>query len=384
MKKIFILGATGSIGGSTLHCLKALQENKDYETKFEITGISFNENIEKAKKILSDFSIKNVVTHQEKAYFEIKKEFPQVKVYFNIEEALKENDFDILVNGISGSAGLLPTITAIKKKAKILLANKETLVIAGEMINELLKKYQTSIIPLDSEHAAIFQLLLKHNINEKNLKKIILTASGGPFFKSHEENPSLEQALKHPNWKMGKKITIDSATMMNKGLEVIEAHFLFNLSYDKIETIIHPESIIHSFILTSDNTHYAQLGSPDMKHPIHNALTHPEIIANDFSPYDLTNKKLTFHEVDYEKFPLLKLAYDCGRKGGSTLIVMNAANEMAVHLFLQKKISYRQIHLIIAEEVNEHQKLKEPEKPSLNEIIALDLAVKSKIKSKFG
>ena len=380
MKKVFILGATGSIGDSTLQCIKSLNEKNGHEAKFEIVGISFHENVEKAEKILNDFSVKSVASGREKAYFAIKKKFPNVKTYLKVEEALMESDFDVLVNGMSGSAGLKPTVTAIKKKAKILLANKETLVIAGEIVNQLLKEYQTEIIPLDSEHAAIFQLLLKNNLNKNNLKKIILTASGGPFFKNYHENPSLEKALKHPNWKMGKKVTIDSSTMMNKGLEVIEAHFLFNLGYDKIETIIHPESIVHSFVVSSDNVHYAQLGNPDMKHPIHNALTHPELLPNDFAPYDLTDKKLTFHKVNHERFPLLSLSYECGRKGGSILTVMNAANEIAVNLFLENKINYRQIYEIVADEVSKHQTIKNLD---LNAVVSLDLEIKNTIKSKF-
>ncbi len=380
MKKVFILGATGSIGDSTLHCLSTINATRSFKHQFKIVGISFNDSFSKAEKIITKFSIKNVIAPNEKNYFKIKKKFPQSKVYWDFSKGLEENDFDILINGLSGSIGLKPTVVAIKKKARILLANKETLVIAGEIINRLLKKYRTEIIPLDSEHAAIFQLLFKKNINQNSLKKIILTASGGPFLKKKKKNPSLKEALKHPNWKMGKKITIDSATMMNKGLEVIEAHFLFNLPYEKIDVIVHPESIIHSFIVGIDNTYYAQMGSPDMKHPIYNGLTHPEIIANDLSPYNLSDKKLTFHKVDYKRFPLLSLAYECGRKGGSYLTVMNAANEAAVHLFLKEKIQYQDIYKLVSQKVRNHKPINSL---TIEKVIALDKEIKRELEEEF-
>jgi 1-deoxy-D-xylulose-5-phosphate reductoisomerase len=216
---------------------------------------------------------------------------------------------------------------------------------AGNIINKLLKKYQTSLIPIDSEHSAIFYLINHYQL--KNINKIILTASGGPFLKNYKKNPTIQEALNHPNWKMGKKITIDSATMMNKGLEIIEAHYLFKIPYSKIEVVIHPQSIMHSLIETIDGMQYAQLGSTDMKHPILNALSHPKLISNSFKKFNLVDhSKLEFYSPDFKKFPMLKLAYQCGEKEENYPTVMNAANEESVNLFLNKKIPFKNIYCL--------------------------------------
>ncbi len=248
-----------------------------------------------------------------------------------------------------GFAGLKPTIEAIKRGKRIALANKETLVVAGELIAELCKKFKAEIIPVDSEHSAIYQCLAGERNSE--VEKLILTASGGPFLNKEKkffENISVEEALNHPNWKMGDKITIDSASMMNKGLEVIEAHWLFNIPKEKIEIVIHPQSIVHSMVEFVDGSIKAQMGLPDMKLPIQYALTYPERCKSNFEKTDLTKiKNLTFIEPDFDKFECLKLAYEVLSSGGTSPCIMNAANEIAVDRFLKKDIKFSQIPYLI-------------------------------------
>ncbi len=412
-KNIFILGATGSIGTNSLKCIKYLnqsnsgqstgQSNSDRSNSdsslglhavsqantqkipsFNIVGISFHGNIDEAEKIIKEFSIKNVIITNKKKFKDFSKRLlaidTTIDIFNDFAEALETVSYDILLNALMGSIGLMPTKIGITKGALILLANKETLVTAGNLINELLKKHRTKIIPIDSEHAAIFQMLHQLKLQPSSLKKIILTASGGPFFNNPIENPSIEETLKHPNWKMGKKISVDSATMMNKGLEVIEAHYLFDLSYARIETIIHPQSIVHSFLVTKDNSHYAQLGDPDMKHPIFNALTYPDVLKNNLKEYDLTKNDLTFHEVNLKQFPLLALAYACGEKGGSHLTVFNSANEAAVELFLTGHIDFKTIPKIVSKTVDQHNQIKNL---TIEKILDLDKEIKEKIMSDY-
>ena len=289
------------------------------------------------------------------------------------------DETDILLTAVSGSIGLEATIEAIKKEKIIALANKETMVAGGYLIKELLKTYKAEIIPVDSEHSAVFQSLKSGSHNE--IERIILTASGGPFRGkdlSFLKNVTLEQALTHPNWSMGAKITIDSSTLVNKGLEVIEAHHLFDVDYDKIDVIVHPQSIIHSMVEFVDKSVIAQMGAPDMKTPILLAFTYPERVNNnllerfDFMKYN----NLTFEKVDMEVFNGLKLAYEAGKLGDSYPIVYNAANEAAVDLFLKKKISYLDICKIIENKISEHKKTKAVD---LDIIMKLDKEIKESI-----
>jgi 1-deoxy-D-xylulose-5-phosphate reductoisomerase len=262
-----------------------------------------------------------------------------------LEEISKRNDYDTLVCALVGFAGLSPVINAIKSKKKIALANKETLVVAGRIVNQLLKEFKTDLLPIDSEHSAILQCLLGEKDNA--ISKIILTASGGPFrTKTYEEmqKATIEDALNHPNWKMGTKITIDSATMMNKGLEVIEAKWLFDLPIEKIEVVFHPQSIIHSMVEFEDSSIKAQMGIPDMKIPIQFALTYPKRVKADFPKMDFRNyPSLTFEEPDYKKFECLQIAFDVLKEGKTYPVVMNAANEAAIDSFLNGKIKFTDI-----------------------------------------
>ncbi|MCZ9937937.1 1-deoxy-D-xylulose-5-phosphate reductoisomerase [Brachyspira hyodysenteriae] len=274
-KRILLLGATGSIGLNTYSVVCK------FRNEFEIVGMSTNSKIDILSNLCDDLKPKTV-NISDKIAENIFKDYDCAKdlsIYEGtIADFVKDTDFDILVNALTGYAGFLPTVEAIKKGKTIALANKETLVVGGDIINQLLKEYKASLIPIDSEHSAIFQML--RHFPKESLSKVIITASGGPFFRTPKEelkNVTVEMALKHPTWSMGNKITIDSATMMNKGFEVIEAHHLFNLDYDKIETIIHPQSLIHSMIEMNDGEIYAQIGKNDMRLPIQHALTYPEI-----------------------------------------------------------------------------------------------------------
>ncbi len=343
MKKILILGSTGSIGQSTIDIVKNFPE------KFEIVGLTANQNLEDILKQIQEFRIKTVAINDIDKAKELKSRINgkcEILVGEDgIIELVKRNNYDILVTALVGFAGLIPTIEAIKLKKRIALANKETLVVAGEIIINLAKEYGAEIIPVDSEHSAIFQCLVGEDKNHIN--KIILTASGGPFLnKSIDDlqNVTIQEALNHPNWKMGNKITIDSATMMNKGLEVIEAFWLFQLPKEKIEVVIHPQSVIHSMVEFVDGSIKAQLSSPDMKLPILYALTFPERF--EYSQVSTDFKKisnLSFFEPDFDKFVCLKIAYDVISEGGISSCILNAANEVAVDSFLKGKIKFTQI-----------------------------------------
>jgi len=314
MKKIVLLGATGSIGMQTIDvCLK-------HPDKFEIVGLSVGRNINLLQKILTKLTVKSVCI-KEYNQFLIDK-YPDIDFYFGdtgLIDLVSLSDYQVLVNALVGFVGLMPTITAIKNKKNVALANKETLVVAGDIVNKLKNKYGVTIYPIDSEHSAIFQALQGNKINQ--VKKIIITASGGSFRNLSREdlkNVTVNDALNHPNWKMGAKITIDSATMMNKGFEVIEAHYLFDLPYNKIETILHYESIVHSMVEYNDNSIIAQLGNSDMRLPIQYAITYPDRY-NVIGSEELDFKKwsnLTFKEMDYDRYPLLKFAYEVGVKSG--------------------------------------------------------------------
>ena len=352
MKKILLLGSTGSIGRNTLELVRSFPD------KFEIVGLSVNSNTELLEKQILEFGPKAVVVRDKLKAEKLKLKFGDKYEILSGEEGLIEissrNNYDIFVSAVVGFAGLEPTINAIKMKKRIALANKETLVVAGEIIINLCAQYQTELIPVDSEHSAIFQCLTGEN--PRNIFKIILTASGGPFLnknKNEFEDVTVSEALKHPNWKMGNKITIDSATMMNKGLEIIEAYWLFNLPKEKIDVIIHPQSIVHSLVEFNDGSIKAQLSTPDMKLPILYALNYPE--RSEFRAVLTDLKKisrLTFFEPDFDKFECLKLAYDVIDEGGIAPCILNAANEVAVERFLSGKIKFTQIPDMIKDALN--------------------------------
>jgi len=352
MKKLLVLGSTGSIG------INALEIARTFPDKIEIAGLSASENIELIEKQINEFNPKAVAVREKFKAEELKNKIGNKCEVLSGDEGLieiaKRNNYDILISALVGFAGLAPTIEAIKLGKRIALANKETLVTAGKFIISLCKKYHSELIPVDSEHSAIFQCLCGEDKND--IRKIILTASGGPFLnktKNQLESVTIEEALNHPNWKMGNKITIDSATMMNKGLEVIEAYWLFNLTKEQIEVIIHPQSIIHSMVEFNDGSIKAQLSLPDMKLPILYAITYPERYNyNDVSTDLKKINQLTFFEPDFNKFECLKIAYDVISEGGSAFCILNAANEVAVEKFLSGKIKLVQIPELIKDALN--------------------------------
>lgn len=380
MKNIALLGATGSIGCQTL---EIISNNNSYCLK----SISIGKNINLARNIIKKFKPEFVSVLEYSDMVALNSEFPNILFGYGeeglINAATYVNENDYMINAVVGMVGLKPTVAAIKKKINILLANKETLVVAGDLIKSLVKEYRVQLLPIDSEHSAIFQCLQSGKNN--CVSKIIITASGGAFRnKSRDQlsNVTVQEALKHPNWNMGAKITIDSATMVNKGLEVIEAHHLFDMDYEKIETIIHPESIIHSMVEFMDSSIIAQMSIPDMRVPIQYALSYPEKCENKlFTNLDLTNhSQLTFVKMDYERFPLLRLAYQVGKSGGVMPAIYNAANEMAVHLFLNYRIKFLDIEEIIFDSVSKHSNISNP---TLEEILNVDKEVKKRLLEKY-
>lgn len=384
MKNIYLLGATGSLGTQTLDVLRTMKDS------YRLVSIAFGNNLNKAIEIIEEFHPKLVCTSNIENYNYLVKEYNDIRILYGNEGLIEtatytfSNEENIVVNCLVGMIGLLPTIESIKKERKILLANKETLVVGGEIINKLLTKYNADIIPIDSEHSAIMQCL--QGRNKKEIKKIIITASGGAFrdlTRVQLKNVTIDDALKHPNWNMGKKITVDCASMANKGLEVIEAHYLFNISYDNIETIIHRESIIHSLVEYKDNTIIAQMGKPDMRIPIQYALTFPEkkeyTLDNSLDLNSLSN--LSFMKMDYNRFPLLELAYKVGIQGGIKPTIYNASNEEAVNLFINKKIKFLEIESIVIDAVNHFENIISP---TIDQIIEYDLKVREYVKNKYN
>ncbi len=340
--KISILGSTGSIGTNTVEVI-----NKHPE-KFQVTGLCAGENICLLAEQILQLRPRLVCVKKSEDAAKLEKmigsSVPTTVMYGSegMKEVASMGEADIVVAAIAGSAGLLPTLAAVQSGKDVALANKETLVMAGELITREAKKNRCRIIPVDSEHSAVFQLLKGQSRND--LKSIILTASGGPFLnhtKSQLKNVTLEEALDHPRWKMGSKVTIDSASLMNKGLEIIEARWLFCIEPEKIKVVVHPQSIIHSMIEFLDGSVFAQMSEPDMKGPIAYALSAPRRLSNIVSPLDFAKLgKMTFHEPDIEKFPNLGLAYDALREGGLMPVVLNAANEAGVEMFLKRKIDF--------------------------------------------
>ena len=380
MKKVIILGSTGSIGTQTLNVIKNFREN------FEVVGLTAYNNVELLSKQIREFNPKVVAVKDEDKANQLRENLKKNVEILTGSKGLQEivkYDADLVVVAVEGIAGLIPTVTAIQRGKDIALANKEVLVTAGQIVMDLAKKKGIRLLPIDSEHSAILQCL-KGN-DRKEISRLILTASGGPFRGKKKEvlkKVTVEQALNHPNWKMGKKITIDSATLMNKGFEVIEAKWLFDISEDKIDVVVHPQSIIHSMVEYIDGSIIAQLATADMRIPIQYALNYPtrnyikEVKFLDFSVIT----QLTFEKPDLETFRCLSLAYEALKIGGTMTTVLNAADEIAVSLFLNKKIEFLQIAEIIEESMKEHNNI---QNPTLDDIINVDKEVKEKIAKKY-
>ena len=369
-KQLAILGSTGSIGTQTL---QVVEDNPDL---FEVYAITANNRAEELIEQARKFQPEVVVIANEQKYDMVKEALADLpmKVYTGADalcQIVEAKPIDVVVTAMVGFAGLPPTISAIKAGKTIALANKETLVVAGELINSLAQQYNVAILPVDSEHSAIFQSIVGEVGN--NIEKILLTASGGPFRKVSSEQLATvtkEQALKHPNWEMGAKITIDSATMMNKGFEAIEAKWLFGVKPEQIEVVVHPESIIHSAVQFEDGAVKAQLGVPDMRLPIQYALTYPDRIKANFDRLDLFKLgSMTFEKPDLQKFRCLALAYEAMDKGGNMPCIVNAANEIVNLAFRQDKIGFLRIGDIIAETM---QKASFIEKPTYEDYVATD------------
>jgi 1-deoxy-D-xylulose-5-phosphate reductoisomerase len=368
LKLISLLGATGSIGQQTLDVISQHPDN------FKLVAMSVGKNIDLARKMIIDHKPELVATGYKSGYETLKAEFPNIQFTYGEEGLTEVATYDkahILVNAVLGSVGLYPTLQAIEAKKTIAIANKETLVTAGHIVMEAAERNGVALLPVDSEHSAIFQAL--QGEKSKNIDRLILTASGGSFrdkSRSDLEGVTVKEALNHPNWSMGAKITIDSATMMNKGLEVIEAHWLFSMPYDKISVLLHKESIIHSMIEFHDSSIMAQLGTPDMRVPIQYALTYP-----DRFPLQ-TSKRLNlaemgtlhFKEMDFDRFRCLAFAYEAGKKGGTLPSVLNAANEVAVAGFLEGKIKFLEIEELIEKALLSHDNISNPNLSTIQEV----------------
>jgi len=381
MKKITILGVTGSIGMQTVDVVK------HHRDEFEIIAMSAGHNIDLLEQLIRELKVPYICVQCQKDQQYLQRKYPQYKFFYGEEGLIKIStltEVDIVLNAIVGFAGLLPTIEAIKAHKDIALANKETLVVAGHLIIPLVKEYGVSLLPVDSEHSAIFQSL--NGEHHEDISKIILTASGGSFRDkslSQLKGVTVEQALKHPNWSMGAKITIDSATLFNKGLEVMEAKWLFNVDYDQIEVLIHPESIIHSMVEFVDGSVIAQLGTPDMRLPIQYAFTYPHRISliggKRLSLADIGT--LHFEKPDFKRFHALELAYEAGRKGGSMPCVLNGANEQANSLFLNRKIEFLDIERLVEETMRAHEWV---DHPTLKELIEIDCWAREYVLKRVG
>lgn len=375
-RKISIIGSTGSIGRQALEVIEKLQD------KFEIIALTGGANVELLREQALKFKPKYVCVGNSKGE---KLDIAGIKTLYGqegLEEICSNKENDIILVSVSGKVGLRPTLTAIDNGIDIALANKETLVMAGDIVMPRAKEKGVNIIPVDSEHCAIHQCI--KDISQ--VDKLIITASGGPFLHKtidDMKNATVAQALNHPRWSMGKKITVDSATLMNKGLEIIEAHHLFNMPYEKIDVVVHPQSIVHSAIEYVDGSVIAQLGLPSMHIPIQYAITYPErfegIKSKSFSFADIA--RLDFEKPDFEKFPSVKMAYEAGKIGGSATVCMNAANEEAVFAFLEDKIKLYEIYQITSKMMEQHHLVKNP---SIDEIFEIDKEVRVKTKELIG
>ena len=369
MKKISLLGATGSIGQQTLDVLRTHPE------QFELVAFSVGQQVDAARAIAREFSVPLLSVANQADVRALQEDLPSTEVVWGSEGLVavaSESGADLLVNAVLGSVGLQPTLRAIEKGITIAIANKETLVTAGHLVMAAAKKHNVAILPVDSEHSALFQAL--NGENPKQIKKLVITASGGSFrdkTRAELEGVTVQDALNHPNWSMGSKITIDSATMMNKGLEVIEAHVLFDMPYSSIDVVLHRESIIHSMIEFVDTSVMAQLGTPDMRVPIQYALTYPDRLPlPQAKSLDLVEiGKLHFEKMDLERYKALHLAIEAGKAGGTATTVLNAANEAAVALFLQQKISFLAIDSFIEKALEAHTVTANP---TLETILTVD------------
>ncbi|WP_416144881.1 1-deoxy-D-xylulose-5-phosphate reductoisomerase [Planococcus koreensis] len=376
-KKIILLGATGSIGVQTTDIIR------EHHTEFQLTGFSAGKNITLTKELVQEFHPEIVCVQNEEDAAILRAEFPAVSFVSGSKGLIEAAtyDADILVNAVIGSVGLEPTLEAIKLGRTIAIANKETLVTAGHLVMESAKRYGATILPVDSEHSALFQALNGEKLEQAS--RLILTASGGSFrdlARSELENVTVKEALAHPNWSMGAKITIDSATMVNKGLEVIEAHVLFGFGYDDIDVLLHRESIIHSMVEFQDTSVMAQLGTPDMRVPIQYALTYPDRLPRpNAKRLNLAEiGKLHFQDMDYERFHALKLAFDAGRTGGTMTTVFNAANEQAVAMFLAGEIKFLHIEEMIERAMQSHNTVQSPD---LETILYADAQTRKSVKN---
>ena len=370
MKNVVILGSTGSIGTQTLEVIDKLDG-------YKVQSLACGNNIELLNKQIEKYKPEYVCISNKNKIKEIK---GCKNIYIGdngLVELVKDKNADIIVVATSGIVSVKAVLEAIKNKKTIALANKETLVMAGDIVTEEAKKYGTEILPIDSEHSAILQCL--NNYNNPFAKRLWITASGGPFLNNTREEMKdfkVKDALNHPRWAMGKKITVDCSTLVNKGLEVIEAHHLYNFNYENIKVVIHPQSIVHSMVEFSDGSFLAQMGVPSMHIPIQYALTYPNrcygIKTNSFCPY---NNHLDFMEPDYDKFPLLKLTIDCGKAGGVMPAILNAINEIAVYKFLRGEIGFLDIEKTVFEAVDKESNILNP---TLEDIFEIDRKIRSK------
>lgn len=374
-KKISILGSTGSIGRQSLEVISKMPES------FEVISLCAGDNLEVLRKQIKQVNPLNVCVKSETNAQILQKEFKSINILYGengLEDVCSDKENEMILVAVSGKIGLKPTLKAIDNGIDIALANKETLVMAGDIVMKKAKEKNIQLLPVDSEHSAIHQCI--KNIEE--VQRLIITASGGPFrTKTIEDikNATVEETLHHPKWNMGKKITIDSATLMNKGLEVIEAHHLFNMDYEKIKVVVHPQSIVHSAVEYADGSVIAQLGFPSMHIPIQYALSYPErnpgIKTNSFD--FVQAGRLDFEAPDMEKFPCLKLAFEAGKAGGTYTVCLNAANEEAVFAFLEGKISLWNIYEITKKMLDKHKNISNP---NLDEIIEQDSITRENVR----
>jgi 1-deoxy-D-xylulose-5-phosphate reductoisomerase len=363
VKRIAIIGSTGSIGTQALDIIS------DYPDQFEVKALVVHQNIDLLQLQIENYQPDTVVVVDRNQAHKLSQRLSGKKIAIKagmeaITELVTRADIDVVLMAIVGIAGLDPTIAALRAGKTIALANKEVMVVGGHIINNLVKQFNGRVIPVDSEHSAVFQAIQGCK-NPNEIRKIILTASGGPFRGYDRDmlrNITPEDALRHPNWKMGNKITIDSATLMNKGLEVIEAKWMFNVDLKSIEVVIHPQSVVHSMVEFIDGTVIAQMGVPDMRIPILYALTHPNRFRTKLDTLDLTKiGSLTFEEPDLDTFPCLSLAYEALKIGGTMPTALNAANEVAVNLFLEGRLAFSQIPIIIERAMASHRIIKDPQ-----------------------
>ncbi len=378
VKQVSLLGSTGSVGTQTLDVIRA------YPDAFTLSAMACGSNIELARQQIIEFKPELVSVSTTEDASKLKAEFGEHVDFMygtdGLVEVARFDKSDVTVTAITGSVGLLPTLAAIEAKKPIAIANKETLVTAGHLVVEAAKRHGVPLIPVDSEHSAIFQAL--QGESHKTIDRLILTASGGSFrdrTREELEQVTVEEALSHPNWSMGAKITIDSATMMNKGLEVIEARWLFDLDYDKIDVLIHKESIIHSMVEFVDRSVIAQLGTPDMRVPIQYALTHPDRYAAHSNTKRLELwelGKLHFNKMDMERYRCMHLAYEAGKAGGTMTTVLNAANEVAVERFLNGQLTFLEIEQVIEQALETHSLIANP---TLDEIQAVDKEIREQL-----